>query len=238
MNYRKLNTKALAGGLLAIFAGFAFAPIYNADATFTDALFPSIEKIVADDEQPAPAKPALKHFKAAPQLPDLPQASDEQAIPGEPQGEPHHNGSDGRTTFAVNDIGAGGNALGNHSDAHIFGLLGAGGGSSLSPTAHKGRSTQPQQGGSSEQNGTAADTKGSDDHPSDKPADPKDELAQNDTDKHDDNDKNDDGKKDGSNPTGPAPTLDNRPVASVPEPSSLALVFIGVCGLIAARRFA
>lgn len=219
MNHPKPSFKTVLSGFIAIFTGVAFAPIFEADAAFTPAQH-FIQKLVAgeDSAKPETARP-LRSRKGLHDPSVAAPAEQPAAAPSQPRGsEP--NEFDGPTTFAKNEI-SGSDALSNVSDARIFGRLGSGGigggGSASSPVAKKISATSPA---ASDDLNDKTDAAPSDEQkPTEKPQDQ---------------------ARDDSNPQWQAdkPRGDTKPNATVPEPSALALIFIGVCGLVVARRLA
>ncbi len=229
MNQRKLAVKTVGSGIFVILANLAFAPIFHAGANPAPTLTHAASNTIASADEPKRNSNALRpqpqpprYQKTFPAQPTAPQSAqpEQQVAPTEPRAEPKHDNFDGRTTFAVNE-NDGRSASGSDSDTRIFGALGAGfaggtgtGGSPSSSTPQD-HADHAQASGPNGQSGSQP----SDEHNPPVPG------PQHRT-------------QDESNHTPQSDAQDDtKPAASVPEPSALALLFIGACGLIAARRF-
>lgn len=228
MNHRKLYVKTLIGGAVVILAHLAFAPTFQAGASSAPPQIHTPVNTIASNDQPEhDARASQPPRKVMPeQLPVTPSAQPEQqAAPSAPHAEPKPDEFDGYTTFAMNEIGNS-NALSNDSDAHIFGVLGSGSsGGATHVSTRQGRTNHAPGAGHSSpgESPKQADVAPPSDESASPAVEPKDHAE--------------------AEPDAPTqiakieyPPSATKPVASVPEPSSIALVVVGICGLIAARH--
>lgn len=163
----KLPRKKLAGGILALLSGLAFAPIIAVATSGAKAPFSAEDFLVSENNDPSAAVTdslvtdslAADSFAsdalatdypvpAATENPMLPDDStalpldEQQAAPADANPEPQPEEFEGFTALAMNDIGSS-NALSSDSDARIFGVLGGGGVTASSSAGGSGGSSRP-----------------------------------------------------------------------------------------------
>lgn len=228
MNRRKLTLRVAVGCGITFLAALAFAPGLTADAIGLPFLTKAAPKTVAAGEQTTGSTQAIPKAGKQPKYVPLPDEKPAAAAPDHqtaPEQNDHGNkGFDGHTTFAMSEV-SNLNSLSNTSDARIFRSVGGVGGGE--PAAHKGHANSPNGGASS-----SSPQPNSDDTS-------KDDKANGDA--SNGNASNDDQKTEPDNKSteialnGPSVT-EEKPHASVPEPSSVMLLLAGVCGLCAMRR--
>lgn len=235
MNRRKVTLRVVWGALITLLAALAFAPGLTADAPSFSLLKKAEPALAEVNEQPVVDLAIAPEIEESPQyVPDAdesPAAADRQTSPA--QDEQSGSGFEHDTALAMIDAGTLG-SLSNASDAHIFRSFGSGGlsggGSNDAPhRARQGHQNHPAGAPGTEGSSSNPQFFGDETSTEGKPAnDAKNELPQQDANAGD--------KKPTDVAFNDYPPTDDKPRVSVPEPSSIVLLLVGIGGLCVMRR--
>ena len=220
MNYRKFAFRTIAGCILGILANLAFAPIFQAGAMdFGASHAPTGKTLASNDKTPPQNSDAARTGRRSPnagqpQPAAVPGQSGAQPAPAEQQPPRKNDSFDGYTTFAMNESRA---HPSFDSTPWLLGSVDVG--TATNPTTNMGRTLRPPVSSDGEPTDPTSTSPQSDhDSPSNSHVSPQDDYAcQACTDED-------------------VPAADSKPVASVPEPSTLALLLAGITMLIVTRR--